>query len=69
LNSTPAVSLLPETFNVPVAPVEMLVDALNNPLELQRYKILYIYGNYSRILSRPIKLADQASIWRSVTFI
>jgi len=53
------VSLLPETFNVPIAPVEMLVDALNSNLELQRYKILYICGNYSRILSRPVKLVDQ----------
>jgi len=35
----PAVSLLPETFNVLVAPDEMLVEALNSHLELQRYKI------------------------------
>ncbi len=28
------------------------VDALNSQLNLQRYKILYICGNYSRILSR-----------------
>ena len=48
----PAVSLLPETFNVLVAPVEMLVEALNSHLDLQRYKILFICGNYSRILSR-----------------
>jgi hypothetical protein len=48
----PAVSLLPETFNVLIAPVEMLVDALNSHLELQRYKVLYVCGNYSRILSR-----------------
>ena len=47
----PAVFLLPDTFNVLVAPVEMLVDALNSHLELQRYKILFICGNYSRILS------------------
>jgi hypothetical protein len=57
----PAVSLLPETFNVLVAPVEMLVDVdvLNSHLELQRYKILYICGNCSRILSRPSNLVDQ----------
>jgi DNA polymerase I len=48
----PAVSLLPETFNVLVSPVEMLVEALNSHLNLQRYKILYVCGNYSRILSR-----------------
>ena len=48
----PAVSMAPETFNVLVAPVEMLVDALNSHINLQRYKLLYVCGNYSRILSR-----------------
>jgi len=48
----PAVSLLEETFNVLIAPVDMLVETLNSHLNLQRYKILYICGNYSRILSR-----------------
>jgi hypothetical protein len=48
----PAVSLLPETFNVLVAPVEMLVEALNSHINLQRYRVLYVSGNYSRILSR-----------------
>jgi hypothetical protein len=46
------VSLLEETFNVLIASVEMLVDALNSNLNLQRYKILFISGNYSRILTR-----------------
>jgi hypothetical protein len=41
----PAVSLLEEAFNVLIAPVEMLVDALNSRLNLQRYKILFISGN------------------------
>jgi hypothetical protein len=36
----PTVSLLPETFSVLIAPVEMLAGALNSHLELQRYKIL-----------------------------
>jgi len=30
----------------------MLVDAINSNPNLQRYKILFISGNYSRILSR-----------------
>jgi len=47
----PAVSLLPETFNVLVAPVELMAEAINSHPELQRYKILFISGNYSRILS------------------
>jgi hypothetical protein len=48
----PAISLLEETFNVLIAPVDMLVETLNSHLNLQRYKILYICGNYSRILTR-----------------
>jgi hypothetical protein len=47
----PAVSLFEDTFNVLIA-VEMLANALNSNLNLQRYKILYICGNYFRILSR-----------------
>ena len=47
----PAASLIPETFNVLVAPPEMLVDAINSNLNLQRYKVLFVGGNYSRIPS------------------
>jgi hypothetical protein len=63
----PAVSLLPETFNVLVAPVEMLVDALNSHLELQRYKILFISGNYSRILSRLDRNFTELDVRRAFT--
>ena len=63
----PAVSLLPETFNVLVAPVEMLVEALNSHLNLQRYKILYIPGNYSRILSRLDRNITELEIRRAFT--
>ena len=63
----PAVSLLPETFNVLVSPVEMLVDALNSHLELQRYKILYVCGNYSRILSRLDRNITELEVRRAFT--
>jgi len=63
----PAVSLLPETFNVLVAPVEMLVDALNSHLNLQRYKVLYIHGNYSRILSRLNRNITELDVRRAFT--
>jgi hypothetical protein len=63
----PAVSLLPETFNVLVAPVEMLVEALKGHLNLQRYKILYIPGNYSRILSRLDRNLTELEIRRAFT--
>jgi DNA polymerase I len=48
----PTVSLLPETNSLLIAPVELLAGALNSHLELQRYKILFISGNNSRILNR-----------------
>ena len=63
----PAVSLLPETFNILVAPVEMLVEALNSHLNLQRYKVLYIPGNYSRILSRLDRKITELEIRRAFT--
>jgi len=63
----PAVSLLPDTFNVLVAPVEMLVDALNSHLELQRYKILFICGNYSRILGRLDRNFTELEVRRAFT--
>jgi hypothetical protein len=63
----PAVSMLPETFNGLVAPVDMLVEALNNHLNLQRYKILYICGNYSRILSRLDRNFTHLDIRRAFT--
>ena len=63
----PAVSLLPETFNVLVAPVELLVEALNSHLNLQRYKVLYIPGNYSRILSRLDRKITELEIRRAFT--
>jgi hypothetical protein len=40
----PAVSLQEGTFNVLIAPVEMLVDAINSNLNLQNYKVLFISG-------------------------
>jgi len=63
----PAVSLLEETFNVLIAPVEMLANALNSNLNLQRYKILYICGNYSRILSRLDRNFTDLDIRRAFT--
>jgi DNA polymerase I len=62
-----AISLLEETFNVLVAPVEMLVEALNSHLNLQRYKILFISGNYSRILSRLDRNFTELEIRRAFT--
>jgi hypothetical protein len=63
----PAVSLLPDTFNVLVAPPELLVDAINNNPNLPRYKILFIRGNYSRILSRLDRNFTELEVRRAFT--
>ena len=63
----PAVSLLPETFNVLVAPVELMAEAINSHPELQRYKILFISGNYSRILSRLDRNITELDVRRAFT--
>jgi hypothetical protein len=47
----PAITLGNRAFHVLVAPVQMLIEALNGHLDLQRFQILYVCGNYSRILS------------------
>jgi DNA polymerase I len=63
----PAVSLHSETFNVLVAPLEMLVEALNSHLNLQRYKVLYVCGNYSRILSHLDRNFTELEVRRAFT--
>ncbi|MRR14453.1 hypothetical protein EG833_03300 [archaeon] len=63
----PAVSLLEDTFNVLIAPPEMLVDAINSNLNLQRYKVLFISGNYSRILSRLNRNITELDVRRAFT--
>jgi len=63
----PAVSMLPETFNVLIAPVELLTSALNSHLNLQRYKILFICGNYSRILSHLDRNFTELEVRRAFT--
>jgi DNA polymerase I len=63
----PAITLVEETFNVLVAPVEMLVDALNSHLNLQRYKVLFVGGNYSRILSKLDRNFTELDVRRAFT--
>ncbi|VVB64576.1 Uncharacterised protein [uncultured archaeon] len=48
----PSVSLRSRSFNALVAPNEMFTKALNCNLNLQRYRVLYICGNYSSVLSK-----------------
>jgi len=63
----PAVSLLPDTFNVLVALPEMLVDAIYSNPNLRRYKVLFVSGNYSRILSRLNRNITELDVRRAFT--
>ena len=47
--------------------MELLAGALNSHLELQRYKILFISGNYSRILNRLNRNITQLDVRRAFT--
>jgi DNA polymerase I len=63
----PSVSLQESTLNVLVAPPELLVNALNSNLNLQRYKVLFVSGNYSRILSRLNRNVTELDVRRAFT--
>ncbi len=54
----PTVTLASNTFNVLVAPPPMLIDDINHHPHLQRYRILYVPGNYSRILSSLNRMTE-----------
>jgi hypothetical protein len=45
-----------------------LLAALNSHPELQRYRILFISGNYSRILSRLNRNITELDVRRAFTF-
>ncbi len=47
----PTITLRSRSFNVLIAPREMFIQALNRNLNLQRFGVIYVCGNYSSILS------------------
>ncbi len=59
----PAITLRPRSFNVLVAPREMLIQAL----KLQRLKVLYVASNSCRILSKLDPNFTELEIRRAVT--
>jgi len=46
-----SVEILPRSLNILIAPESIAADALRALLNPQRYLILYVCGNYSRLLS------------------
>ncbi len=63
----PTVTLHARSFNILQAPLEMFIKALNSRLDLQRFKILYVCGNYSGILSKLDRRFEALEIRRAFT--
>ena len=63
----PTVSLRSRSFNVLQAPRDLFIQALNRNLNLQRFKVLYICGNYSGILSKLDRRFQALEIRRAFT--
>jgi hypothetical protein len=63
----PTITLRSRSFNVLQSPREMFVQALNSNLNLQRFKVLYISGNYSAILSKLDRKFIELEIRRGFT--
>ncbi|MDD1758938.1 MAG: hypothetical protein LUQ22_09440 [Methanotrichaceae archaeon] len=63
----PTVSLKERSFNVLVAPREHFIEMLNRNLNLQRFKVLFVTGNFSGILSRLHRRFTELEIRRGFT--
>ena len=63
----PTITLRSRSSNVLVAPRVMLIQALNKNLNLQRFKVLYVSGNYSGILSKLDRRLTELEVRRGFT--
>lgn len=63
----PTITLRSRSFNALLAPREMFIQALNRNLNLQRFKVLYVTGNYSGVLSSLDRRFDALEIRRGFT--
>jgi hypothetical protein len=60
-------TLHPGTFNAVIAPEKVMVSALNNNADLQRFLFLYVSGNYSRLLTAVNRTSKNFEVRRSFT--
>jgi len=60
-------TLHPGTFNAVIAPEKVMVAALNNTTDLQRFLFLYVSGNYSRLLSSISRSSKNFEVRRAFT--
>jgi hypothetical protein len=63
----PSVTLQDRAWHILVAPLPMLIGALNQHLDLQRFEVLYICGNYSRVLSSLDRRFTSLQVRRAFT--
>ena len=63
----PSVTLQGRAWHILVAPLPMLIGALNQHLDLQRFEVLYICGNYSRVLSSLDRRFTSLQVRRAFT--
>ncbi len=63
----PTITLRSRSFNALLAPREMFIQALNRNLNLQRFRVLYVSGNYSAILSSLDRRFEALEIRRGFT--
>jgi DNA polymerase I len=60
-------ALHPCTFNAVIAPEKVMVSALKNNTDLQRFLFLYVSGNYSRLLSSINRSSKNFEVRRAFT--
>ena len=60
-------TLHPCTFNAVIAPEKVMISALNNNMDLQRFLFLYVSGNYSRLLSSINRSSKNFEVRRAFT--
>lgn len=63
----PTITLRSRSFNAVIAPREMFIQALNSHLNLQRFKVLYVCGNYSGVLSSLDRRFEALEVRRAFT--
>ena len=63
----PTITLRSRSNNALIAPREMFIQALNHNLNLQRFKVLYVCGNYSSILSSLDRRFETLEVRRAFT--
>jgi DNA polymerase I len=55
------------SLNAVIAPEKVMISALNNNIDLQRFLFLYIGGNYSRLLSSINRSSKNFEVRRAFT--